>query len=55
MPQNAAEYAASLYEKLHELDRRGLDWIAVEPPPDRPDWAGVLDRLRRAAAEKVTR
>ena len=41
--------AATLYQKLHELDSQGLDWIAVEPPPDTPEWAGVLDRLRRAA------
>jgi L-threonylcarbamoyladenylate synthase len=25
-----------------------LDWIAVERPPDLPEWAGVLDRLRHA-------
>ena len=31
------------------LDTEGFDWIAVEPPPDTPEWAGVLDRLRRAA------
>jgi L-threonylcarbamoyladenylate synthase len=42
-------FAATLYQRLHELDRQGLDWIAVEPPPDTPEWAGVLDRLRRAA------
>jgi L-threonylcarbamoyladenylate synthase len=42
-------YAASLYSTLHELDTKGLDWIAVELPPDTPEWAGVLDRLRRAA------
>jgi L-threonylcarbamoyladenylate synthase len=41
--------AATLYQRLHELDSQGLDWIAVEPPPDTPPWAGVLDRLRRAA------
>ena len=49
MPSNAAEYAAILYETLHNLDDNSLDWIAVEPPPDLPEWAGVLDRLRRAA------
>lgn len=42
-------FAAVLYQKLHELDAQGLDWIAVEAPPDTPEWAGVLDRLRRAA------
>jgi len=49
MPENALEYAAVLYETLHRLDAQGLDWIAVERPPDTPEWAGVLDRLRRAA------
>jgi len=42
-------FAAALYQKLHELDTQGLAWIAVETPPDTPEWAGVLDRLRRAA------
>lgn len=49
MPAEPRAYAAVLYEKLHQLDAEGLDWIAVEPPPDTPEWAGVLDRLRRAA------
>jgi L-threonylcarbamoyladenylate synthase len=49
MPGEALAYAAVLYETLHRLDTQQLDWIAVEPPPDAPEWAGVLDRLRRAA------
>ena len=49
MPTDPRAYAAALYETLHRLDREGLAWIAVEPPPDTPEWAGVLDRLRRAA------
>jgi len=49
MPATAREYAAALYETLHRLDGRGLAWIAVERPPETPEWAGVLDRLRRAA------
>lgn len=49
MPSDPRAYAAVLYEKLHQLDADRLDWIAVEPPPDSPEWAGVLDRLRRAA------
>lgn len=49
MPQNALAYAAVLYEKLHEVDGCGFAWIAVEQPPDTAEWAGVLDRLRRAA------
>ena len=50
MPANPLEYAAVLYETLHRLDAQRLDWIAVERPPERPAWAGVLDRLRRAAS-----
>jgi L-threonylcarbamoyladenylate synthase len=49
MPADPQAYAAALYETLHHLDTQALDWIAVEPPPDTPEWAGVLDRLRRAA------
>src|SRR5262249_12265121 len=30
MPAAPREYAAALYAKLHELDARQLDWIAVE-------------------------
>lgn len=49
MPRDPRKYAAALYDALHQLDRQGLGWIAVEPPPAAPEWAGVLDRLRRAA------
>jgi L-threonylcarbamoyladenylate synthase len=49
MPADPAHNAATLYETLHHLDAEGLDWIAVEPPPETPEWAGILDRLRRAA------
>ncbi len=49
MPPDPLDYAAVLYETLHRLDAQHLDWIAVECPPETPEWAGVLDRLRRAA------
>jgi L-threonylcarbamoyladenylate synthase len=49
MPADPGAYAACLYETLHRLDHQGFDWIAVESPPDGPEWAGVLDRLKRAA------
>jgi L-threonylcarbamoyladenylate synthase len=49
MPAAPGEYAAALYGTLHRLDQSGLDWIAVETPPDAPEWAGVRDRLSRAA------
>jgi L-threonylcarbamoyladenylate synthase len=49
MPAQPREYAAQLYGRLHELDREGLDWIAVEFPPEAPEWAAIRDRLARAA------
>jgi L-threonylcarbamoyladenylate synthase len=49
MPGDAAAYAEKLYGRLHELDTEGLDWIAIELPPDSPEWVGVRDRLTRAA------
>jgi len=50
MPGDPAGYAAALYETLHRLDGEVLDWIAIEEPPDAAEWAGVLDRLRRAVS-----
>jgi L-threonylcarbamoyladenylate synthase len=49
MPNAAADYAAALYEKLHEADEGNFDWIAVDVPPSAPEWEAVQDRLRRAA------
>ncbi len=49
MPAGPRAYATALYSTLHRLDEAGLDWIAVEPPPDTPEWAGVRDRLQKAA------
>lgn len=49
MPSDPAGYAARLYDVLHELDREGYDWIAVERPPATPEWAAIIDRLERAA------
>ena len=50
MPADPAQYAAALYGTLHALDDEAFDWIAVEPPPDSPEWTAINDRLRRAAA-----
>lgn len=43
------EYSQQLYQTLFELDQRGFDWIQAWLPPDTPEWAGVRDRLLRAA------
>jgi len=48
MPGDPAHYAEQLYATLHALDRQGYDWIAIELPPDTPEWAAVRDRLQRA-------
>ena len=55
MPSDPLAYAASLYGTLHRLDGEAFDWIAVERPPETPEWAGVLDRLRRAARRPLVR
>lgn len=49
MPQSAADYAAALYDALHQADGGNYAWIAVDLPPNTPDWEAVQDRLRRAA------
>jgi L-threonylcarbamoyladenylate synthase len=49
MPADREAYAAKLYAELHKADSEGWEWIAIVRPPDEPEWAGILDRLRRAA------
>lgn len=50
MPDNPRDYAAVLYEKLHDADAQGWDWIAIEQPPRTEEWAAIRDRLERATA-----
>jgi L-threonylcarbamoyladenylate synthase len=50
IPHDAAAFARALYAELHRCDAAGAEWIVVETPPDLPEWSGVADRLRRAAA-----
>jgi L-threonylcarbamoyladenylate synthase len=50
MPDNAAAAGHELFAVLRELDATGAPLIWVEQPPDAPEWEGVRDRLRRAAA-----
>jgi L-threonylcarbamoyladenylate synthase len=49
MPADPAAFAASLYGMLHAVDRRSLDAIIIDTPPDTDAWQAVADRLRRAA------
>jgi L-threonylcarbamoyladenylate synthase len=50
MPRDSAQYAQQLYAVLRNLDAMAYAAIAVEPVPDTAVWAGVSDRLARAAA-----
>lgn len=50
MSDDPAGYARRLYGALHQADLAGLDWIAIEALPDEPEWAGIADRIRRAAS-----
>jgi L-threonylcarbamoyladenylate synthase len=45
----AEEYARSLYARLRQADRLGLDVLVCVPPPARGIGVAVADRLRRAA------
>ncbi len=50
IPHDPEAFARALYAELHRCDEAGARWIIVEAPPATPEWAGVADRLRRAAA-----
>jgi L-threonylcarbamoyladenylate synthase len=50
MPAAAADYAAALYEILHQADAGNYNWIAVDLPPNTPEWEAIQDRLKRAAS-----
>ena len=50
---DADDYAHELYAKLRALDRERADLILVEQPPQKPEWQGVNDRLRRAAFDSA--
>ena len=50
MPDDALETARQLFAVLREFDAAGVKLIWIETPPDAPEWDGVRDRLRRAAA-----
>ena len=50
IPHDAEAFARALYAELHRCDEADVKAIVVEAPPDLPEWAGIADRLRRAAA-----
>jgi L-threonylcarbamoyladenylate synthase len=45
-----AQYAAALYDALHQADESGCERLYIELPPATPAWDAIHDRLRRAAA-----
>jgi L-threonylcarbamoyladenylate synthase len=50
MPAQPEQVARELFSVLREFDAEGVQLIWVEEPPPGPEWDGVRDRLRRAAA-----
>lgn len=50
VPDDAKAYARNLYRLLRRLDKEGYARLYVEPVPGTAEWAGVRDRLSRAAA-----
>ncbi len=50
MPEDAKQAARDLFAVLRGFDAQGADQIWIEQPPGTPEWAGVRDRLQRAAA-----
>lgn len=49
MPHVAADCAHQLFAQLRGFDAQGVTQIWVETPPNSQEWAGVSDRLTRAA------
>jgi len=50
IPDDPEAFARALYAELHRCDDAGAGLIVIETLPDTPEWAGVADRLQRAAA-----
>jgi L-threonylcarbamoyladenylate synthase len=50
IPHDAEAFARAIYAELHRCDAMGAELIVVETPPELPEWTGIADRLRRAAA-----
>ena len=50
LPEDPLVAARELFAVLRDFDSQGVRQIWIEQPPDTPEWAGVRDRLQRAAA-----
>ncbi|WP_292430251.1 L-threonylcarbamoyladenylate synthase [Methylobacter sp.] len=53
LPEQAANYAQSLYAALRQLDSMQLDLILIEQPPQTEAWRAVNDRLGKASATAI--
>jgi len=49
MPNDPHACAKALFAQLREFDSIGVEEIWVEKPQNSPEWAGINDRLQRAA------
>ena len=47
----AKSLRGDFYADYTKRTRRVEDGSAVRKPPDTPEWAGIIDRLKRASAE----
>jgi L-threonylcarbamoyladenylate synthase len=50
LPNDPAAYSRVLYATLRALDQQGYSQLLWQQPPTGLEWAGVQDRLGRAAA-----
>jgi L-threonylcarbamoyladenylate synthase len=50
IPHDAEAFARAIYAEWHRCDEEGAQTIVVEATPATPEWSGIADRLRRAAA-----
>ncbi|MCW5936956.1 MAG: threonylcarbamoyl-AMP synthase [Fimbriimonadaceae bacterium] len=50
MPREPRAYATILYDALRRVDESGATEIAIELPPEGPEWEAVHDRLKKASA-----
>ena len=52
IPHDAEAFARAIYGELHHADEAGAELIVIEALPETPEWTGIADRLRRAAAPR---
>jgi L-threonylcarbamoyladenylate synthase len=51
IPHDYVAFARAIYAELHRCDQAGAELIVIEQIPPTPDWQGIADRLKRAAAK----